>query len=721
MAVKTVLLFCALVCPGGTTAIPYQNVRPRQAKSAMDAKVKLRRAFHFSAVMNGWLYFDGGEFASSTEGTVVYQHADIMVSIDLRKDWTNESVTLRSSPKPTNVLSLKNGGIWVGHNKGVLYTDFSGTESTFGDNIIYLQGLWSFTPDGSGGGSWENLNKTANPSFVDLPRPYINQVASGNGLGFFLKRFVGNDTSKYTTLSSLTTYNLGSHELTNLTVTGVSNRGLDQMGGMIFVPNFGNQGILVNMGGDQDGRVEADDLVSFRRVQVYDPEKQRWFEQKTTGEIPQPRKGFCIASAPSANHTYEILVYAGCYGELGSAAIHYDSAFVLTIPGFYWLRSKYKPENPRHGLTCDLVGGSQVLIIGGVDSTQHNATNSEDDYDGVFDTPAPFTGLAVFDSTRLRFVSSHTAKQDAYKSAPEIRAYYNARGNKPESGFASPALEALLSVQNFDDNPPPGSNAEAIARKSNAGAIAGGVVGGVGGLAMLIWLAVCLRRRRNRTQALDSPVSLPACDLALTHATQGNVAVAPEAFHVKHPGPPSTGGGQLNRHEMPAVQGAPTSLIPQRPELPSQWPVVTSKDFQDKPGEETHESRQEMPVQDMRAGRAEMAQDNMAPGRQDLPRERQVAELPGITPPAEFLGHGQKISELGERIHNQDGPEDTLADERTRREKKQMDTFKFPDSFESPANDGSGLDGAGSLGVSPSHGGAGLGATGDGGGDGGGG
>lgn len=242
------------------------------------------------------------------------------------------------------------------------------------------------------------------------------------------KGFIGSESGQQSTPSSLITYNLASHELTNLTITGVSNRGLEQMGGMIYVPNFGNQGILVNIGGDQDGRIEADDLRSFRRVQVYDPENQRWFEQKTTGDLPQPRKEFCIAGAPSTSHTYEILVYAGYYGELGSAAIPYDSAFVLTIPGFYWVKANYTPANPRHGLSCNLVGNSQVLITGGVDTLQRNISNTEDDYHSAFDTPDPFTGgLAIFDLSRLMWASSYTAMQEPYMAAPQIRDFYETR------------------------------------------------------------------------------------------------------------------------------------------------------------------------------------------------------------------------------------------------------------------------------------------------------
>lgn len=66
-----------------------------------------------------------------------------------------------------------------------MYTGFAGINSFFGNSNTSPQGLWSFSPDGSGGGSWENLNSTAEGIFVNQPRPFAGSVASGGGTGYF--------------------------------------------------------------------------------------------------------------------------------------------------------------------------------------------------------------------------------------------------------------------------------------------------------------------------------------------------------------------------------------------------------------------------------------------------------------------------------------------------------------------------------------------------------
>jgi hypothetical protein len=163
---------------------------------------------------------------------------------------------------------------------------------------------------------------------------------------------------------------------------------------------------------------------SFQTVHVYDVDEQRWYEQKTTGDIPEPRKDFCIAGSPSSNRTHEILVYAGWNGELGAGAVPYDSAYVLTLPGFYWAKADYAAAHPRHGLSCNAVGGSQILAIGGVDTTQ----NGSDSYAAGFTTRDPFArGLAIFDLAALAWSSVYRANRPLQPPAPKVQAYYNAK------------------------------------------------------------------------------------------------------------------------------------------------------------------------------------------------------------------------------------------------------------------------------------------------------
>lgn len=124
----------------------------------------------------------------------------------------------------------------------------------------------------------------------------------------------------------------------------------------------------------------------------------------------------------SNNNTYEIMIYAGWAGKLGPAAIPYDEVYVLTLPGFYWIKASYDALNPRHGLTCNSVGGGQILTIGGLNTTQNGPNNL---YNDVFNTADQFTqGLAIFDISVMVWKDSFSASQKSYNPASEIQSYY---------------------------------------------------------------------------------------------------------------------------------------------------------------------------------------------------------------------------------------------------------------------------------------------------------
>jgi hypothetical protein len=74
----------------------------------------------------------------------------------------------------------------VNQKAGLLYTGFAGRHSTFGDGAYYDTGLWSFKPDGTGTGTWKNLNSTVDKAFQTQPRPFSALVASGGGAGYVL-------------------------------------------------------------------------------------------------------------------------------------------------------------------------------------------------------------------------------------------------------------------------------------------------------------------------------------------------------------------------------------------------------------------------------------------------------------------------------------------------------------------------------------------------------
>jgi len=243
------------------------------------------------------------------------------------------------------------------------------------------------------------------------------------GVGFAVNSSASDPRYDAIAMSGLLTYNMTTQKITNSTV-GISTKGIEQMGGLHWVGNFGSKGILVGYGGDQVGLRQPgfDALLSFNTVQVYDIEGQKWYEQTVTGNIPEARKDFCTTGVVSNNKTYEIFLYAGWNGNLGSTAVPFDEAYVLTLPGFHWFKADYAAIDPRHGLSCSPVGGGQILTVGGLNTSQ----NGPDDlYKDVFNTADQFTqGLAVFDLNTLSWKSSFSASQDSYSPAPVVQSFY---------------------------------------------------------------------------------------------------------------------------------------------------------------------------------------------------------------------------------------------------------------------------------------------------------
>lgn len=236
--------------------------------------------------------------------------------------------------------------------------------------------------------------------------------------------FTHDSEGNKTTMGSLMTYDFGSKNLTNSSVSGVTSVGLRQKGHMIYVPNFGTEGVIISLGGIN---TDTGALYTMSTVEVYDPAGQVWYSQDTTGDTPEARIEFCLAGAASGNRTYDILVYAGWDGVDVSEG--YDEVFVLSLPSFNWFKADYASEYPRHGLSCEHVGGGQVLTIGGVDTTE------KETYQTAFNTRDQFDqGLAIFDMTKMAFASSYTANRSEYTLSDTIQSYYNSKSVNDSPG-----------------------------------------------------------------------------------------------------------------------------------------------------------------------------------------------------------------------------------------------------------------------------------------------
>lgn len=193
-----------------------------------------------------------------------------------------------------------------------------------------------------------------------------------------------------------------------------------QKGAMIYIPNFGAAGVLVSLGGYN---YETSTLYSMSSVEVYDIANKAWYQQDTTGDVPGSRIEFCLTGAASTNRTFDVFVYAG-WDNVDKFS-EYDDAFVLSLPSFHWFKADYRSAYPRHALTCEHVGGGQVLTIGGVDTSDAPLNAG---YEGPFEPVDPFKqGIAVFDLSTLDFASSYTANRSGYSMSAGVQDYYDSK------------------------------------------------------------------------------------------------------------------------------------------------------------------------------------------------------------------------------------------------------------------------------------------------------
>ena len=116
-------------------------------------------------------------------------------------------------------------------------------------------------------------------------------------------------------------------------------------------------------------------------------------------------------------------MYGGWGGTFGVQAKQYDTINILTLPAFTWVSVEFSPQNTRYGHSCNAVGGSQILAIGGVDA-ESSRTNTY--AYGSFDTPDPNAqGLAIFDMTSLTWSSRYTAGAPPYAQSESIKQVYS--------------------------------------------------------------------------------------------------------------------------------------------------------------------------------------------------------------------------------------------------------------------------------------------------------
>ncbi|SLM37063.1 Kelch-type beta propeller [Lasallia pustulata] len=377
---------------------------------------------HQSAIVNGTLYVFGGR-ATTDIGQTNNTWNNDFVTIDLTKTWQISSPTVNGLPQPSGPPPVANGYLWNSYDSLYLYGgEYSDTPAT--SPVPYA--LWEYNIASS---SWkEHSNpQTSTGNYSNAANQPVQEAAEGAGFSVpELGRgwYFGGHLDGYTTagwsqqtarvyLKSLLEYtfpgysNTGVQSLSSGKTAGsdgvwrnVTEGGLQDTSGfteradgvLIYVPGFGDEGLLLGLAGGTSSKYTA-----LNVIDVYDIATSTWYKQATSGSTPGIRVNPCAvaASAPDGSST-NVYLYGGQtlipYGD----QTQYDDMWILTIPSFTWIKVDTANQSvppARAGHTCNIWDG-QIVVVGG-----YVGPNISCDSPGVY----------VFDASKLQWQNLFTA------------------------------------------------------------------------------------------------------------------------------------------------------------------------------------------------------------------------------------------------------------------------------------------------------------------------
>ena len=173
-------------------------------------------------------------------------------------------------------------------------------------DVSYSLSIWAFKPDGQGGAEWVERYSPSSSLWTNLTSPFGSVSASGPRSFYSL----GGGVHWSYEISGLAVFDFQDSTWSNLSSAGYSNTGYAMLGEAQFVPLFGQDGLLVMLGGSSPTNqswMEYTALADMSNITVYDISAQQWHHQTASGDIPPPRTHFCMVGAQEASRgSYEL-------------------------------------------------------------------------------------------------------------------------------------------------------------------------------------------------------------------------------------------------------------------------------------------------------------------------------------------------------------------------------------------------------------------------------
>ncbi|KAF7187095.1 Kelch repeat-containing protein [Pseudocercospora fuligena] len=377
-----------------------------------------------SAIVNGTLYLYGGQ-ATTEPGQTENAWNNNFLTLDLTKTWQIATPSLTGKPQSSGPPKVSLGTLWNSHESLYLYggqfqwkpaespTAFSLWEYSISND----QWIEHSNPETSEGVSAPNngdpVQRAAEGAAANVPSLGRGFYFGGHLDGYTTEGWSQSIARVY--LQSLLEYTFPGEP--NTQVTSLSNNqdagadgvyrnitqgGLQAEAGftqradglLIYVPGFGEQGILLALAGGTN-----ETFTQMNNINVYDIAKSSWYTQTTSGPIPDYRVNPCavIAAAPDGS-SYNIYMFGGQNLIPAGNQTQKNDMWILTLPSFTWIEVDMSGQSVpygRSGHTCNVWDG-QMVMVGGYVGDQSLTCESP--------------GIYVFDMSAAQWVNEFTAK-----------------------------------------------------------------------------------------------------------------------------------------------------------------------------------------------------------------------------------------------------------------------------------------------------------------------
>lgn len=375
-----------------------------------------------------------------------------------------------------------------------------------------------------------------------LPNGVTRYVTNGAGvsvhsenLGFYFsgQRAVdwgpihGGIPSATVAANTLISYDMSQMRSTNWTNTTLSGKVTPRASGELAWIPISTTGLLVAIGGvvnpeeifvgaglndTQTKQSKATSPSFMTQVPVFDIAGGTWYLQNTTGDPPPQLAEFCSVVAPAKDSSsFNIYIYGG-YDGLNSNDHPSDDVWILSLPSFTWIKAySGTGDHGRRAHKCHAIYPDQMFVIGGqnldpttcvvgniIEVFNLNTLTFQDSYDPAtwseYKVPSVVTGVIGGD-----------VNGGATKKFPS-----NAGGNEALANlFSMPYTKTITNYYPYkaaaSSSPSPTTPPFTKTTNSSSGlpSWAGAVIGvlvGVIGLSIIIFLVVLLRRQRIKAR-----------------------------------------------------------------------------------------------------------------------------------------------------------------------------------------------------------------------------